>query len=398
MSGDRDEPKETDERGESEVFLAPLFRGGRFDNHLLILDVAPDLLAYKQLVVELARHLYKERTGAPRVPKGFEESFQLGIKEIRVGSSAQPLIERPGALPDGLFANGVDTYLEARDELGHLVREISAGRPLPPRFPKKLVKHFNKIGSGLRDNEYIELRAPGDAVGARYDRKVREQIVLPVEGRLEDEIDLVGVLQGGLRDKGQLRLQLSNGVTVDVSYSLADVTEVVQQFTGHAIRVRGLAEFDSSHTILRITKVDELAPIADPQMGARAEIAASIAEIAALDDHWCGEGSPVFEPTRLEKIESVLVFLQMRRGLPRPFIGPTPDGEVHAEWPIGDVSLTASFDPASGMVYVHALNLANDKCLDRELPYSNEDDVTRLSDFIIELLVEENSVEERTND
>ena len=39
-------------------FLKPRFTGARFDEHTLPVDVARDLAAYEELVIELAKHLW----------------------------------------------------------------------------------------------------------------------------------------------------------------------------------------------------------------------------------------------------------------------------------------------------------------------------------------------------
>ena len=72
-----------------EVFIRARFAGGRFDSHTIPLEVLPDLAAYRKLVVEVAKLLFKRGNGTRvRVPKGFEDSFQIGLKSIKGGHSA----------------------------------------------------------------------------------------------------------------------------------------------------------------------------------------------------------------------------------------------------------------------------------------------------------------------
>ena len=70
------------------TFMIPVFRGKRFENHEVPLDVLPDLAAYRDLVLELARHLFL--AGSPsrkRVPKGFVDSFQLVLRIVPARAS-----------------------------------------------------------------------------------------------------------------------------------------------------------------------------------------------------------------------------------------------------------------------------------------------------------------------
>ena len=68
-----------------EPFIQPKFVGPRFDENTLPLSAAKDLVAYEELVVELAKHLYLTKNrDRQRVPKGFADGFHLHL-ENRLG-------------------------------------------------------------------------------------------------------------------------------------------------------------------------------------------------------------------------------------------------------------------------------------------------------------------------
>ena len=53
-----------------EEFLKSTFKGKRFDEHTLPMEVMRDLLAYESLIVELAKHLYRvQHPNRQRLPK-----------------------------------------------------------------------------------------------------------------------------------------------------------------------------------------------------------------------------------------------------------------------------------------------------------------------------------------
>ena len=67
-------------------FLRPRFTGPRFEAHTIPVEVAKDLAAYEELIVELAKHLYLgAHPGRRRVPKGFEDSFSLLGVDLKKG-------------------------------------------------------------------------------------------------------------------------------------------------------------------------------------------------------------------------------------------------------------------------------------------------------------------------
>src|SRR5438093_12103620 len=80
-----------------------IFKGERFENHSLDLDVLPDLYAYKELLVATAKELWRrhhpDRQG---LPKNFEDS--LCLKFTQEDSVAVPIL-REVEVPDqpGLF-------------------------------------------------------------------------------------------------------------------------------------------------------------------------------------------------------------------------------------------------------------------------------------------------------
>ncbi len=69
------------------------FKGGRFDDHGLDIDVLPDLIAYKTILVETAKELWRRKhLTRQRLPKNFEDSLSLKFYELRKGSTAVPLM------------------------------------------------------------------------------------------------------------------------------------------------------------------------------------------------------------------------------------------------------------------------------------------------------------------
>ena len=85
------------------LFLKATLKGQRFDDHTLPLQLARDFIAYEDLIVELAKHLYiKENCQRKRVPRGFTENFSLQLKSVTEGSTVISL-ERKCAENDFLI-------------------------------------------------------------------------------------------------------------------------------------------------------------------------------------------------------------------------------------------------------------------------------------------------------
>src|ERR1035438_2277452 len=68
------------------------FKGKRFEDHGLDLDVLPDLYAYKELLVATAKELWRRHHPArQRLPKNFEDSLCLKFFKLMEGSVAVPI-------------------------------------------------------------------------------------------------------------------------------------------------------------------------------------------------------------------------------------------------------------------------------------------------------------------
>lgn len=84
---------------------------------------------------------------------------------------------------------------------------------------------------------------------------------------------------------------------------------------------------------------------------------ARVDELGELDNGWLdGEGEPL-DPQGLVRISDALQELYEQSGIPIPYIYPTPDGNVQAEWTIGSWELNTVIDLASGKADVVAVNI-----------------------------------------
>ena len=130
-------------------FLKPRFAGPRSDQHTLPVEVARDLAAYEELVIEVAKHLYSQsHEGRQRVPKGFEKEFSLHLERVDDGS-AKPLLSWVAAAGLLLPGGGHGPFFEqARDVIAECVQAAAEDQPLPAAFPKHLLDYFHAYPVG----------------------------------------------------------------------------------------------------------------------------------------------------------------------------------------------------------------------------------------------------------
>jgi hypothetical protein len=69
------------------------FEGRRFELHRLDVECTAELLAYRKLVLECAKELWRRtRPDRVRLPRGFEDGFRLAFDRVEEGSAALPLM------------------------------------------------------------------------------------------------------------------------------------------------------------------------------------------------------------------------------------------------------------------------------------------------------------------
>ncbi len=307
-----------------EPFLQPRFDGKRFEEHTLPLDVARDLASYEVLIIELAKRLYLDANPSrKRVPKGFEAGFHLHLERIDDGC-ARPLLSwvTAGAL---LLSGGSGTYFDqARDLIAECI--ASADGPVPEKFPKELLAHFNQVGRSLQPGESMEIPRPGHGDAVLTPQR-RRDLVLAAGDYYEDKVELAGTIEEANWKTESFRLRLSNGEAVDVPMPIF-FRKDAGEYGGRnrfQVTVSGVGTYDIHGKLHKVFKVRSVEVQPDYQIAARFD------QIGSLAAGWHeGEGiAPDAE--KLLKVSENLVG-HYPEELPLPAIVPKPDGNLLFEW------------------------------------------------------------------
>jgi hypothetical protein len=336
-----------------EDFALPTFHGGRFESASLPVDVLSDLAAYRDLILDLAKHLFTLREPErKRLPKGFADSFQIGIRAIEPGSTIAVLDRQSPA-------SGIDFFGEARDLLEKVVKAASQRAALPTKFPAHLIKRFNQVGRGLRDDEYIELRNPGATSGCRYDRTIRKWIVVQHEGRYEDAADLAGWVSGGDVTRETITIKLEDGALVDGRCSPAMVRQTLALLE-QRVRVVGVGSYDRNDRFEKFLRIDDIVtPDDDDGTRPTSSLEKQFADLAALPHGWFEADTPVLNRDGLDVALSFLHAVTTQ-GIPVPHVYPTPDAEARAEWSMAGWEVSATFQLEARTVRLHATHTESD--------------------------------------
>jgi hypothetical protein len=248
------------------AFLLHTFVGERYKDHGLDVDVLSELLAFKMLLVETAKEIWRQTNpDRQRLPSGFEDSLTLKIYQVLAGSTTIPLVRPFAAVPDQLpFLPAPDELDDARDLVLEAIDAAGRDALLPPRFPRKLLACFANYGKTLREDESYRISRPADDSPrhALYTRQVRERLIYRLEGDYEDLIDLAGEARSADLDGCQFTLRLPDDTKVPGKFTAAQESVIMEALREHAsmrLRVKGRALFNAADGKLkRILEVTDL--------------------------------------------------------------------------------------------------------------------------------------------
>jgi hypothetical protein len=238
------------------------FAGERFDEHSLDVECTQELLAYKRLILECAKELWRRRNpNRERLPKNFEESFTLVFSEVTEGSALIPLKRRIQYGDGQLPLASPDEFNEAAELVDLSISAACQDEKLPDALPRNIVPFFKEFGKTLSANETLFIRARHRAIEAVYSPEARARLANWTESVYEDLIDLIGEVRMAQLDGGRFLLLLEDGRSASGRFSPAQEALVLEALSRHRdvrLRIKGVAEFnDFDRSLRRVVRVDD---------------------------------------------------------------------------------------------------------------------------------------------
>jgi hypothetical protein len=242
------------------------FEGTRFEGHTLDVECTQELIAYRNLIIECAKELWRRKNpDRVRLPRGFEDGFRLQFDRLKEGSTVVPLqrvrVEDQGELDWG----NLDEFDDAADLVDAAIKAANEDALLPDALPSNVIPLFRDFGRSLRADEVLFTRARNSPTDAAYTAKARKRLAEWVESTYEDTVDVIGEVRMANLGPGTFSLQL-DGTQASVTgrFSAEQEAEVLEALRNHRslrLRVQGIAEFATSdRQIKKFSRVDQALP------------------------------------------------------------------------------------------------------------------------------------------
>ena len=316
-------------------FLSPRMEGDRFDEHAIPLELLKDLAVLEEMIIEVAKWCYRQsHKDRKRIPRGFADGIALKLTAIEPGSVIAQIdlfVQSDGLLPPGsqvYFERGREHFLgaiDAADRDGRITEHL----------PEPLLGYFDRIGRGLREGEAIVFDRCNAARPARLTRSSRRKLLLASSQtrELTEEVTLRGTIPEADQERMTFDLQLPNGTRVPAPLAAQHLTTVLEAFNGFQqgtrVQVRGIGRFNRNERLQGLAEVEHIG-ILDPN-----DVAARLDDLRGIKNGWLdGRG---FAPSSQGLDWLARCFASYYPdALPPPYLYPTAEGGVQAEWSLGD--------------------------------------------------------------
>lgn len=340
--------------------------GTRFYGGRIPLDVLPDLSAFRDLIIAVAKgRWFREHPGRLRLPRGFSQSVSfdlIGVKDQSAGPQLQ--WDR-----DAAVLNAPDLV----DEIGQLIKtsfsdvaelfQGAANDQFPNALPADQIAALNKFGSALLPGEHIEFTGQTGRDGAviYLDDARRRKLITKVsetyDKRYVDHGSLVTTSTDGyiiVDTKRYGRIQIS-----DISPSI-----IRSHYDGNLdseVQFELLVQLDSQDNLRRILKCLDVSIVDASDAQEFRDAMQQIVKLRNLSSGWLdGEGSEISQAA----VKIARSVLDQRPDLAGGLgIFPTPEGGINLEFVRNGWDFSIEVLP-TGLIEFYGVEVEGDGSLD----------------------------------
>jgi hypothetical protein len=348
-----------------EPFLAPAFRGERFEGGALPIDVLEELVELRGLLLDVAKHLFRsDNPSRKRLPRGFESEFQLVLVGVGVGSAVPSLALEPtdagGTHFLGPDESVADYFVRARR---HLIDEIEAANTNSAmKLPKSLVQRFDRFGRRLLANDSVCFRSD-DGRAVEYTQETRRRLTARAGERFQRlEKEFVGpvVAVDEENSSPHFKVWLAPTITARVPLPEAERDDVIDALQNNAFtrcRLRAEALCDERGAVTSVRCNDQAKWTLEDAVGSgdAERVDTRMRELQALEAGWFDGRGMAINPLTLKFVKACVIAVMAARPDVQPYLYPTPEGGVRVEYVVGDCEVSGEFDE-SRTCYFHAFD------------------------------------------
>lgn len=351
------------------LFLKPRFVGRRFEGHSVPLELLKDLTVLENLIVATAKECFREANPVRQRARGLTEGISLRLTDVEDGSAKLAIMLF--FTTTGLFPPANHAYFEqARELVISAVNAAEQGEDASQFLKPKFLKYFNRLARGLKEDEFIELRPENADRPARLNKETRRRLVLAADEEITEEVVFRGIIPKHDRVKNTFELQLRDGRRVS-ALTTEDTRDVVLEalngaLEGTRVRMLAIGKYGRDNSFRGIETVEDIS-ILDPN-----DVPARLDEFRDLRAGWLDGDGVALDSAGLDWLAEAFE-ANYPDDLELPYLFPTPDGGVRAEWTIGRHEVSLDINLRTHRADWHDLDLAHDVDRAEELDLNQPD-------------------------
>ena len=325
-------------------FLRSRLSGARFMDGEIPLDVLSDLVALREMVLEVAKWKFKRIQDRQRSPSGFTDTFDLKLAGIEKGSATAVISLVPNRIQptiDGSLGPFQKYYEQARDHIVSTINDADSDPSTNEPLPDKYLSYFDKIGSSLHDEDCLEISTPEHQT-ARLTRKVCSYLSQRSHGtKRTQEVTLHGMVPEADQKKMTFQLHQTHYSKIVCPMQEQHRDTIIRAFEGYEsntrVLVQGVGLYDQQSSLTGLESVAHISLLDHLDVPTRLD------EFRDMADGWLeGHGSA---PSHAGLDWLATTFKRFYPGdAPLPHTYPTPEGGIQMEWSHGDNAIVLEID------------------------------------------------------
>lgn len=238
------------------------FTGGIYDSCALDDRALQEIIKVMHAITETAKELWRtEHADRARAPKGFNESHQVHMREIRSGSTAvvlDPAVREDSQLPlmNGLLNDAVafmhDSCVAVREDT----------EP-PLGLTPTLVNTYAQLGSKLESSAALSFTPRGGA-RTRIDPFLRKQFRERIPDSYDGIVDLIGRVLAADVHRRTFQIWLGRTLHINADFSSEQENQITSALRDHdamQLRIRGRGRYRITGDLIHIDQVERIDPL-----------------------------------------------------------------------------------------------------------------------------------------
>ncbi|MDH5508914.1 MAG: hypothetical protein OEZ32_01015 [Nitrospinota bacterium] len=355
-----------------EPFLRPRLMGPRFEGHAIPLEFLRDLAVLDEMIVEVAKWKYLQRhQERKRIPRGFTKGIELKLEGLEDGSAIVVIslfVSSMTLLPP----ENKQYFTEAKDSIVAAIEAADQNKPIINDLPESALSYFDRIGRSLRDGESIEFDTNVPSKPARLTKESRHALLSATKLKeFTDETTIIGTIPEADQDNLTFEIQMNDKRKVKAPLATQHQDVILEAFngykTGARVQLQGIGKYSREGRLKGFESIEHVSAL-DPL-----DISARLDELRTLKAGWLdGKGLA----PRHDELDWLAREFENKYpdGLPLPYIYPTAEGGIQAEWSLESTEITLEIDLEERRGSWHAMDLNSDYEEIKDLSMDIDDD------------------------